>query len=1116
MEKCKRKSNWVDLRSDPPDLDPSSGSSWQVIHAMQETFRHANDIHECLALFPARRELLVEDEDLGYLLGLVHDLESRSPFSHGQDWLKIINAKLTLARYLLEADRLEELSAQLDHVEVTLKDLSWIQESDAPWLWLRKLQIASRDPRNMENLPARLNLAALMQEHGDTLQETSVLLDIHLILNEVDGLKRDSSWVSLNAANLQRFDEIDSSLGNALSVSHNISRFGKTDDTTTTASEYLHRLRLFESRYTQFDVPLDLFFLYRAASDAARKLASEDCSDYEAKVSAAWANCPTDAALQNCHYREKEPQYWPLEFFVTLHQWMQLDYDKGSMSDLNVAELLLLDTASGSLQQLVNQTLAADFGPDQSRDLTDRMYGANDFVDLVDAITWERRFRSYEEWLWNCPVEIDRSLRHTILLDMQVVRDTKLREYHANTISSKDLVDHDLQLDLHLLRRTERLRLADLRKRVDRKAIGANQIGTLSDEWHLMSLKSTLVHSVKAVHNGLLKDSDLHEVQTWMDQAYREAPIYFKKQRLITLSNMAQAMQSRYNVFGTIAPDAPLEAYARYDEIYVGIRRERSVLRGSTNLSARAHISPDFGGSDHYLKAMACCVESLGPARVQARWQRIMGRGQQVSPISTPLSQRSKVSLMDELISWAQKRKARSVAEVIGAEIIIPQRNLAALNNDEGAMSLLRKEAELQTTLDSGASDPIESSKQLEQVRKEMRDCSSLEQVMNLRDGVAMTRAQIQAMSQVLGPHAVIVDYIYIPSSSTAVPNELICMVYKNGVHHSSNWVTADLDYAGLRQWVKDVFFEEYEPLSTDEADEHLGSLYALIADAVNATEPGDIILLCPTSELFKIPLHAIPVEDKPLIERNPVVYTQSLTILYICAISASSVDPDSSANPVAVQALSDFESASIAIPTMAFAEKIGARLLSGSDLTKSSFLEAITQSSLINFYGHVCFDESRPLEHYMAIRGIDSERVTARELFDIRLRSGAHINMIGCKSGVAEVRANDDQLGLSTALLYAGAGSILSTLWEIRMEDALEFQEAFYDEFLVQLSEESRQRASEGGVDAEQFVDLAKALQKAMVKASKYEDGTRKAPYHWAAFMLQGDWKALPILSFH
>ncbi len=1113
MDDCKRNSNWVDLKNDPLGSESINGSSWQAIHTLQEILRRANCIHECLSLFPAKRKLLDDATDLRYLFELVDFLESRLSTNHDQTWLELINARLMLARYLLDLDRLDEVSVQLDQTELTLNSLSWIRQSDAPRLWLRKLQISCRVPRSMENLSAWLRLASTMQENEDTLQETSVLLDIHLILYEVDGLDRDSSWVSLNAANLERFDEIDATLGNAPSISHNLSRFGKTDNTTTTASEYLHRLRLFESRFTKFDVPFLCLFMYQAASDAALKLANTDLYlESEAKMSTAWANCPTDIAFQTWRYRGKDCSQWPLDFFLILHQWMKLDFEKGSLSALDVAQLLLLDLTSSSHEQSAKEILAADFGPGRSKELADRMYGAD---EPVDAEVWGLHHGTYEKWLWECPVEIDRSMRHTILLDMQQVRDSKLRDYHRDKNNLRDLVNHDLQLKLHLLRMTERSRLAELRTRVDKGAVGANQVGTLSDEWHLMSLKNGLANSVKAVQDGFLKDHDLHEVQTWMEQAYCDAPAYFKTHRVMALSTSASAMQNRYKIFGTTAPDAALDAYARYDETYIGLRRERSILRGSSNLLARIYASPSFGGSDHYLAAMTCCIEASGPARVQARWQRIMGHGQHRDPVPTPAPQRSNDSLTRELIDWAQKRKARSVTEVLGAEIIIPQRSLAVLGNDETAMGLLRKEAELQMDLDSKPSDPIELSNQLEEVRKEMRDCSSLERVMDLRDGVAITSTQIQALSQSLGSHVVMVDYVYLPSSSTAVLNEILCMIYKNGVLHSSTWVTPDLNHAGLRRWIDDAFFGEDEPLSTEDAGANLSKLSPLLTAVVEATESGDTILLCPTGILFNIPLHAIPVDDKPLIERNPVIYTQSLTILYICALSTLSMTADSPADPLAVQALSDAESALPSAPSMAFAHKVGARLLSGPDLTKSSFLEAITQSSLIHFYGHVGFDESRPLEHCMAIRGLETERVTARELFDIRLRSGAHVNMIGCKSGMSEIRPNDDQLGLSTALLYAGAGSILTALWEIRMEDAHEFQEAFYEEISVQLSDEGRQQESENGFDAREFLDLAKALQKAMVKISMNKDGTRKAPYHWAAFMLQGDWKALPIHSF-
>ena len=144
---------------------------------------------------------------------------------------------------------------------------------------------------------------------------------------------------------------------------------------------------------------------------------------------------------------------------------------------------------------------------------------------------------------------------------------------------------------------------------------------------------------------------------------------------------------------------------------------------------------------------MPCCVEALGPARLQTRWHRIMSQGQQRDPPTTSVPESSTDDLMRQLIDRAQKRKATSVTEVLGAEIIISQRNLGAIGDDDEAINLLRKEADLQTKINSDSSDPIETSKELELVRERMRERPSLEAEMSLRDGVAVTSGQLQAMS---------------------------------------------------------------------------------------------------------------------------------------------------------------------------------------------------------------------------------------------------------------------------------------------------------------------------------------------------------------------------------
>lgn len=52
---------------------------------------------------------------------------------------------------------------------------------------------------------------------------------------------------------------------------------------------------------------------------------------------------------------------------------------------------------------------------------------------------------------------------------------------------------------------------------------------------------------------------------------------------------------------------------------------------------------------------------------------------------------------------------------------------------------------------------------------------------------------------------------------------------------------------------------------------------------------------------------------------------------------------------------------------------------------------------------------------------------------------------MIGCGSGVTAISSTEDVLGRPTALFYARAGAVVSTLWPIQDEDGAAFSTEFY-----------------------------------------------------------------------
>lgn len=109
------------------------------------------------------------------------------------------------------------------------------------------------------------------------------------------------------------------------------------------------------------------------------------------------------------------------------------------------------------------------------------------------------------------------------------------------------------------------------------------------------------------------------------------------------------------------------------------------------------------------------------------------------------------------------------------------------------------------------------------------------------------------------------------------------------------------------------------------------------------------------------------------------------------------------------------------------------------------------------------------------------------------RIRA-SNVTLMGCASGSQSHAAGDEPLGITTALLCAGASSMTGTMWKADVDTAL----AFTDRFLATLAKERRD--AQAGV-----VDLARVVQKAVCRLKKRPETS--APFHWASFLLHGSW---------
>jgi CHAT domain-containing protein len=102
-------------------------------------------------------------------------------------------------------------------------------------------------------------------------------------------------------------------------------------------------------------------------------------------------------------------------------------------------------------------------------------------------------------------------------------------------------------------------------------------------------------------------------------------------------------------------------------------------------------------------------------------------------------------------------------------------------------------------------------------------------------------------------------------------------------------------------------------------------------------------------------------------------------------------------------------------------------------------------------------------------------------DLYNLRLPAEL-VTLSGCATGLNVIAPGDELLGLVRVLLYAGAQSLLLSLWDVHDESTAEFMKLFY-----------RSLTDHG--------DKAVALQAAMKELREHYPH----PYYWAPFVIIG-----------
>ncbi|KAF9767123.1 hypothetical protein IL306_000366, partial [Fusarium sp. DS 682] len=471
---------------------------------------------------------------------------------------------------------------------------------------------------------------------------------------------------------------------------------------------------------------------------------------------------------------------------------------------------------------------------------------------------------------------------------------------------------------------------------------------------------------------------------------------------------------------------------------------------------------------------------------------------------------------IDHLWEWLQKSKARSLSDLLGLSTLIPGYLRAEIMATPEANQLFaQEEMLLHAIAQRPAAERLPLRNQLHLLRQEWRQYSVLDSVAALRNATPVSLEQLRSWHSLtpevrdLDP-VVFADWVFIEENlfllsvrpNSVAPQLAKCPISRTEVE---KWATRFAEGQGddNEDYGYDFTRDEWEE---DDPDYALRHLDALVLPLGQVSEPDDLIVLSATGILHSIPLHALWIDGEPLIARNPVVYAANMTSFMQCFSRSVNSSPQSDSTTMTIMAVyepgggrdfSQTEQSAVYSAANNLGNIPSARVLSGQAASKQNFSHALETSSIFHFHGHCVLRPELLTDQALVLA--EGEEVCVSDIFSLTLGTASHVTLVACESAVQGVAKADEPLGLVTALLCAGAGSVLGTIWPISSMPGRLFTELFYSKVLAQ----RREGAGKHGV-----VDLARILRKVVLELRR-DKRTRK-PFHWAPFVLHGS----PVLS--
>jgi CHAT domain-containing protein/Tfp pilus assembly protein PilF len=215
--------------------------------------------------------------------------------------------------------------------------------------------------------------------------------------------------------------------------------------------------------------------------------------------------------------------------------------------------------------------------------------------------------------------------------------------------------------------------------------------------------------------------------------------------------------------------------------------------------------------------------------------------------------------------------------------------------------------------------------------------------------------------------------------------------------------------------------------------------------------------------------------------------------------------DPQSASRNIEHQSEEAFGALARKLPRLPFTRREADRILAlaPADATfKATGFKASRSAALdpklgsyryLHFATHGLLDSERPGLSALALLMVDEGGspqdgfLRVNDVYNLKLPVEL-VTLSGCQTGLGKAVKGEGLIGLTRGFMYSGAARVVVSLWNVNDQATSELMSRFYRKML-----KGKQRP-------------AAALR--MAQIDLWRQGQWRAPYYWATFVLQGEWK--------